>query len=250
MAQEAVLITGALGGIGRSLCDVFEDRGYKVIGVDKLKKPGDFEHAFVEYDIASLQQNERTFELFQSQVRELLAGRMLKGIINNAAVQVVRNTQSLTWADWEVTFGTNVFAPFFVVQAFLNELRISHGSVVNMASIHARLTKKDFTAYSTSKGALVSLTRAMALDLAPDVRVNAIMPAATDTPMLRAGFEGNPRGFALLEEYHPLQRIADPSEVARATVFLVSDESSFVTGTTLWVDGGIGGVLSDPVYAR
>ena len=248
--MEAAIITGALGGIGRSLCDVYAERGYQVIGVDKLSRPGDFAHDFVQYDISTLHTVPNAFEGFRQKVLDLVGNNDLRVLVNNAAVQVVKNTDVLTWEDWELTFGTNVFAPFFLVRAFLPELRASSGAVINMGSIHARLTKAEFTAYSTSKGALVSLTRAMALDLAPEVRVNAILPAATDTPMLRAGFEGNPEGFRLLGEYHPLKRIALPEEVAKVAVFLSSSESSFVTGSTIWVDGGIGGVLNDPVFAR
>lgn len=248
--MEAAIITGALGGIGRSLCDVYAERGYQVIGVDKLSRPDDFTHDFVQYDISTLHTVPNAFEGFRQKVLDLVGKNDLRVLVNNAAVQVVKNTDALDWEDWELTFGTNVFAPFFLVRAFLPELRASSGAVINMGSIHARLTKAEFTAYSTSKGALVSLTRAMALDLAPEVRVNAILPAATDTPMLRAGFEGNPEGFVRLGEYHPLKRIALPEEVAKVAVFLSSSESSFVTGSTIWVDGGIGGVLNDPVFAR
>ena len=246
----AVLITGALGGIGVHLCDVLARDGYKVIAVDRKAAPSDFQYAFVKYDISTLHTDHNAFGSFQRQVNELVDDHPLCGIVNNAAVQVVRNTAELEWDDWERTFGTNVFAPFFLVRAFLSQLRENTGSVVNMASIHARLTKRDFTAYSTSKGALISLTRAMALDLAPDVRVNAIMPAATDTPMLREGFEGNPDGYEMLGRFHPLGRIARPEEIADVAVFLMSPKSSFMTGSTVWVDGGIGGVLSDPVFAR
>lgn len=248
--KQTAIITGAMGGIGRSLCDVFAERGYQVIGVDKLPRAEGFVHDFVQYDIATLHTVPNAFEEFRQQVMELTGDNDLRVLVNNAAVQVVKNTDDLNWEDWELTFGTNVFAPFFLVRAFLPELRRSSGCVINMGSIHARLTKAEFTAYSTSKGALVSLTRAMALDLAPEVRVNAILPAATDTPMLRAGFADNPDGFRLLGEYHPLKRIALPEEVAKVAIFLSSEESSFVTGSTIWVDGGIGGVLNDPVFAR
>lgn len=129
---------------------------------------------------------------------------------------------------------------------FLPELKAVKGSIVNIGSIHAKLTKRQFVAYATSKGVLETMTRTMALDLAPEVRVNAIAPAATDTPMLRAGFEGNDQGFKDLERYHPLRRIASCEEVAQAALFLAGSQAGFMSGSTIGVDGGIGGCLSDP----
>lgn len=247
--NHAVIITGALGGIGKTLCEVLKEKGFHVIGIDRKKNVSKTDYPVIRYDISTISLPDNQEEL-KTLIYAELGNNAIKSIINNAAIQIVRNTAEITWDDWARTFGTNVFAPFFIIRMFLEELKKCRGSVINMASIHARLTKKDFTAYSTSKGALVSLTRAMALDLAPDVRVNAIMPAATDTPMLREGFKENPEGFTLLEEYHPLKRIADPKEIATTASFLISDDSSFITGSTIWVDGGIGGVLNDPVFAR
>ena len=141
-------------------------------------------------------------------------------------------------------------APFWLTQKFLPFLKANNGSVINIASIHATVTKQKFTAYATSKGALVSMTRALVIELAPDVRVNAIIPAATDTPMLRAGFGDDLEGLNVLGEYHPLRRIARAEEVAQVALFLVSAQASFMTGAAINVDGGIGACLHDPVVAR
>ncbi|MCZ6714684.1 MAG: SDR family oxidoreductase, partial [Deltaproteobacteria bacterium] len=107
-----------------------------------------------------------------------------------------------------------------------------------------------FTLYATSKGALVTLTRAMALELAPDVRVNAVLPAATDTPMLRASLGNQDDVVDSIGRYHPLGRIAEAAEVARAALFLAGPDSSFITGAELRVDGGIGACLHDPEACR
>ncbi|MBD3167749.1 SDR family oxidoreductase [bacterium] len=245
--MKTVLVTGAAGGIGQAVCELFHEIGYHVIGVDR-KRNGSVPYRLLHHDIGLCHENGRC-ETFYREVEDLCEGE-LHALVNNAAAQVVKPVEELTRSDWDITLQTNLLAPFWLTRRFLPLLRRARGSVVNMASIHANVTKSEFVAYATSKGALISLTRAMAVELAPDVRVNAILPAATDTPMLRAGFEGSEEKMEQLGAYHPLGRIAEASEVARVARFLASDEASFITGSTLSVDGGIGAVLHDPVVAR
>lgn len=247
--MDNVLITGAAGGIGRALCDVFHESGYRVIGVDKKKVEDPVPYNVIHYDISTLGGSESEAKNFHERVDAVKDGP-LGVLINNAAVQVVKNIEGVNAADWKATLDTNLLAPFWLTQLFLADLRESKGNVINIASIHSLLTKARFSVYATSKGALVSMTRALALELAPDVRINAVIPAATDTPMLRAGFVGNPDGLETLGNCHPLGRIADPREVAQVAKFLAGKEASFITGAALHVDGGIGGVLHDPVTAR
>ncbi|VFN01868.1 MAG: Enoyl-(Acyl carrier protein) reductase, partial [Candidatus Kentron sp. G] len=141
------------------------------------------------------------------------------------------------------TLHINLLAPFFWTQAFLPELAASRGSVINIGSIHARLTKQRFAAYATSKAALTGLTRSLALELGNRVRVNAIEPAAIDTAMLRAGFEGDREGFSRLAQCHPTQCIGKPEEVARLAVMLADEGLGFLNGAVVPLDGGIGGRL-------
>ena len=133
-----------------------------------------------------------------------------------------------------------------MTQMFLDSLKRNKGAVVNISSIHALQTKRNFVTYATSKGALSSLTRNMAVDIGNGVRVNAIEPAAVSTDMLRAGFEGKEEQFELLEAFHPIARIATPEEVAQLALFLCSEQSSFIHGACLNATGGIHGCLSDP----
>jgi NAD(P)-dependent dehydrogenase (short-subunit alcohol dehydrogenase family) len=242
--KPAALVTGACGGIGRALCEVFTEAGYLVVGIDRYA-PEAYPHTIIHCDIRHLAQSDQTAEALKKDVLNITAGR-LDVLINNAAVQIIKPCNELTRSDWAATLETNLLAPFWLTTLFLPELRGSKGSVINIGSIHARLTKRQFVAYATSKGALETMTKAMALDLAPEVRVNAIAPAATDTPMLRAGFQNNPDGIAALEHYHPLERIASPKEISKVALFLASSKSEFITGSTIDVDGGIGGCLSDP----
>jgi len=133
-----------------------------------------------------------------------------------------------------------------LTQVLLPALERGRGSIVNVASVHANLTKPGFVAYATSKAALVGLTRSLAVDLGRRVRVNAVLPAATATPMLSAGLPGAGAVDAL-GAGHPLGRIARPEEVAAAVVYLSSEGASFITGAVLAVDGGVGARLHDPV---
>lgn len=243
--QKTALITGALGGIGQALCSVFRADGYFVIGTDRRAGTCDCDR-FIQRDILEICGDDATRSTFIGDVHAHLGGKGLTVLVNNAAVQILGRTESVSLRDWDATLHTNLVAPFLLVQALLSVLEKANGSIVNIASIHAVATKPGFVAYATSKAALVGLTRTLAVDLGPRVRVNAINPAATATPMLLEGFAGQPREFAALAQMHPLGRIADPEEVARTALFLASPAASFITGSTLHIDGGIGVRLHDP----
>lgn len=244
-AVRTALITGALGGIGQALCQVFRAAGYRVIGTDRREGVCECD-AFIRRDILEVCAGEAERDAFVGEVRQHLGGEGLTVLVNNAAVQILGKSEQITMSDWDATLHTNLVAPFRLVQSLLPELERARGSVVNIASIHAVATKPGFVAYATSKAALVGLTRTLSVDLGPRVRVNAINPAATATPMLLAGFEGKQAEFEALAKMHPLERIANPSEVAKTALFLASDEASFITGSVLHIDGGIGARLHDP----
>ena len=243
--MKSVIVTGAAGGIGKAVCEVFQRDGYKVIGVDNREIPAP-DYEVIQFDITRLRNAGSDCREFYAKVESLAEGR-LDALVNNAAIQIVKPVEDITPSDWDVTFDTNLLAPFWLTQGFLPMLRVAKGSVVNIASIHAALTKREFTVYSTSKGAMVSMTKALALELAPDVRVNTVLPAATDTPMLRDGFKDNLKGLEKLGNYHPLGRIASSDEVARVVLFLAGSGAGFITGAAMNVDGGIGACLHDPV---
>lgn len=240
---RTALVTGSAGGIGQALCRKFHGAGYRVVGVD-IREPMAFVPGqSLRFDLTRLAQD--SAKVFFEEAAEWLGGR-LDALINNAGWQVVKPVEKLTAEDWRTALRVNLMAPFWLVQGFLAQLRAARGAVVNIASIHAEQTKPGFVAYAASKGALVALTRALAVELAPEVRVNALIPAATDTPMLRAGLSKRPGALKRLGDYHPLRRIADPEEVADAALFLASERSGFITGAALAVDGGISALLHDP----
>ena len=244
--MKTALITGALGGIGQALCTEFKRAGYFVIGTDKRAGLCTCD-AFINIDIRELYAREDRRKGLVDEVRGIIGQNGLKVLVNNAATQILNRTDDIQILDWDDTLQTNLIAPFLMLQSFLPDLEAAKGSVVNIASIHSDLTKPRFVCYATSKAALVGMTRALAVDLGARIRVNAISPAATATPMLLAGFEGKSKEFDELAKNHPLERIAQPWEVAKTAIFLASEDAAFITGACLHIDGGIGGRLHDPV---
>lgn len=244
----AVIITGALGGIGHALCEEFHSHGFHVFALDK--KAGHVAaQTFICADIRNAVSDPAKRAALVDPIRaELTAKNLeLRGIVNNAATQILGGVDSLNYSAWDETLQTNLLAPFFLVQAFLPELEKAAGAVVNISSIHEKLTKSGFVAYATSKSALSGLTRAMAVDLGGRVRVNAICPAAIHTPMLAAGFAERPDAFAALHGAHPTGRIGLPEEVAHLARYLIAEAPDFLNGSCLGLDGGIAGRLHDPV---
>ena len=246
--RNAVLVTGALGGIGQAMCSEFQAAGYFVIATDR--QDGECAcDAFLRVDIQELCSSTESRDKLFEEVASIVESNevRLHSLINNAAIQILNRTDDVTMDDWRTTLDTNLVAPFMLIQRFLPLLEASSGGVVNVASVHAVATKPEFVCYATSKSALVGLTRAMAVDLGPRLRLNAISPAATATPMLLAGFEGRPEALKELANMHPLERIAEPAEIAQTAVFLCSDNAKFITGSCWHVDGGIGARLHDPI---
>ena len=245
--KKAVIITGALGGIGKELYRTFKESKFEVIGLDKAAvDAGDGN--LLRVDIAQCAESPASRDRLIARIREILNTREMSliGLVNNAAVQNLGCVDSLTHAAWDETLKVNLLAPFFLSQAFLPELEGNQGAVINISSIHESLTKKNFVAYATSKAALSGLTRAMAVDLGARVRVNAICTAAIETSMLKAGFEGNPDGYEALKKVHPVDRIGTPHEVAKLCLYLVCEAPGFLTGSTIGMDGGVASRLHDP----
>jgi len=245
--MECVIVTGAAGGIGQALVRAFADAGYAVIGTDVAPLPAGStgEHP-IACDLARTVADPGYAEQIFAAVRTALAGRPLAALVNNAAVQVLGPVESLDRDAWRRTLDVNLLAPFFWAQSLLPELSAARGCVLNISSIHARLTKPGFVAYATSKAALSGMTRAMAVELGSRVRVNAIEPAAISTDMLRAGFAGNQGGYESLMRFHPTGTIGSPDDLAVLARTVVEHPGGFANGSIIAFDGGIGAMLHDP----
>jgi NAD(P)-dependent dehydrogenase (short-subunit alcohol dehydrogenase family) len=245
--KNYAIITGACGGIGQELVKAYCGAGYKVIAIDvKLTSNFSGEVTFLAYNVIDILRDEVAKSAVKNKIMEIVAAGKVKVLVNNAAVQIVKPIELITIQDWEQTLSVNLLSPFFWTQMFLSELESSSGSVLNISSIHARQTKKNFSVYATSKAGLSSLTKLMAIELGRRIRVNAIEPGAISTQMLEDGFKSLPGKRAELDRIQPMNRIGEPAEVAELAVFLTSDKAMFINGSVVTIDGGISNQLHDP----
>lgn len=246
--NRVALITGAAGGIGAATAKVFKERGWYTVGTDRISpKNMNFVDRFVRADIANPQEIQSVFEHLQNQ-----EGR-LDALINNAAVQLVKPLVQTEPDEWDKVMAVNVRAAYLTMKYAYPLLKENHGSIINVSSVHAVATSENMAAYVTSKGALVALTRAAALELAVDkIRVNAVLPGAIDTGMLRSGLSRNHLSGNSIKERlkslglkHAVKRIGKPAEIGEIILFLAeSDKSAFITGQSLIIDGGATARLS------
>jgi len=247
---KTVLITGAGGGIGRATIYHFAAKGWRVIGVDRAAFGDGFPQNghFVQADISHPESTEQIF----AEARGFHPS--LDALVNNAAVQVAKPLVETTVEEWDAVMASNLRSVFLFVKLAHPLLKAAGGgAIVNVSSVHAIQTSANIAAYAASKGGLLALTRAMAIEFAPDnIRVNAILPGAVDTPMLRAGLgRGHVGQGDVQERLDNLARktvsgkVGKPEEIASAIYFLADDaQSSFMTGQALVVDGGATARLS------
>ena len=159
----------------------------------------------------------------------------LDGLVNNASSFFQTPIGAITISDWNDLIGTNLQAPLFLAQAAAPALRRVHGSIVNIADIHADRPLKNYVAYSVAKAGLVGLTRSLARELAPEIRVNAVAPGPVLWPDDDEAFDELSRQRII--SHTPLKREGTPEDIAGAVRYLLAD-ASYITGETLHVDGG------------
>jgi len=244
---KVALITGGTTGIGYATALLFLQNGAKVAvtgrvkqtgedAIGKLKHQGFKECLFIQGDVSKPSDAERM-------VRETIRryGR-LDVLFNNAGVWVSGDAEKTSEADWDKVLDINLKGCFLCSKYAIPHLKKTKGVIINTSSCDGLVGEPDAVAYCASKGGVVLLTKAMALDYAKHgVRVNCVCPGYVMTRMLEVDL---PQGMSLenylkiISKEHPIERIAEPEEVARAVLFLASEDSSFVTGVALPVDGG------------
>ncbi|MEF2277612.1 SDR family oxidoreductase [Deinococcus sp. YIM 134068] len=231
-----VVVTGAARGIGRAVAELYAERGHRVLSVDLGLPPVLRGHARVRADVSTAAGRERI-------VRAARPLGTVGVLVNNAAYQGAHGSVlEVSERGWMRAIGVNLTAPLLLTRALI-EMMGPGSAVVNVASVQGLFAEQNNAAYNASKGGLVNLTRAMALDLAPrGVRVNAVAPGAISTEGVMQAITGSEDPDQTRRDYedlHALRRLGEPREVAQAIYFLGSPEASFLTGVILPVDGGM-----------
>ena len=240
--RKTLILTGASRGIGHATVKRFSSGGWRVITCSRHPFPGDCPwdagpEDHIVLDLASSDDTHRAIVLMREKLKA--HGSKLDALVNNAAISpklaggTRMNSLETAESDWKTVFQINFFAPIMLARGLLNELQNAKGAVVNVTSIAGtKVHPFAGAAYSTSKAALASLSREMAHDFGPHgVRVNSISPGEIETSILSPGTE------KIIPQI-PLRRLGQPEEVARAIYFLCTEQSSYVTGAELHINGG------------
>jgi NAD(P)-dependent dehydrogenase (short-subunit alcohol dehydrogenase family) len=242
--MNVVLITGASSGIGAATAIEFAEAGWNVMAAGRdegrLEEVADVSDNISTW-AGELVGSEDCDELVADTIDEFGA---LVCLVNSAAILPRGNAEETSDDDWRDAMAINLDVPFYLSRAAVPHLITTRGSIINIASYWGLRAGPRVLAYCTSKGGLIQMTRAMALDYAAaGVRVNAICPGGVDTPMLAEGAEDadtDVDGFLeMVADASPNKRIADPIDIAALVVFLAGDAARHITGTTIPIDGGL-----------
>ena len=248
LKSKNVIVTGSGNGIGASIAKLFSNEGANVVVADIEDVSG---KKIVEeitdngnkaiYQNVDTSNSESVKNLIQSSVEEI---GEIDILINNAAAFVFGTVETITNVDWAKVFGVNVIGYANCVREVLPSFREKNkGVVVNIASVSSFIAQPEFVPYNSSKGAVLQLTRCLAMDLAKEnIRVNAVSPGsiktrATDIHIERLGLD-HEESYREFGKDALLNRMGRPEEIAYGALFLASDESSFMTGTNMIIDGG------------
>jgi NAD(P)-dependent dehydrogenase (short-subunit alcohol dehydrogenase family) len=249
---RVVLITGASRGIGAATARLFAASGARVVvnyredrpgaeGVCQAIEAGGGQALLLQGDVGCVDDVRRMIDTV------VAAWGPIGVLVHNASAPDRSSFLEATLDQFDLMFGANVRGPYLMSQLVTRHMIAAGiaGSIIHISTILARQTIPSRTLYASSKGAIESLTRAMALDLAPHhIRVNAIAPGLIYTGALKAGMvEAGEENFV---KYVPLQRFGDPNEIASVVAFLASDAASYITGVVLGVDGGLGVLEAGP----
>ena len=240
--RRTLILTGASRGIGHATVKRFPSAGWRVVTCSRHPFPencpweaGPEDH--IQVDLADPDNTLNAIALMRDRLKA--QGGRLNALVNNAAISPKADggarlgSIDTELADWQAVFQVNFFAPLMLGRGLIVELEAAGGTVVNVSSIAgSRVHPFAGSAYATSKAALAALTREMAADFAPrGVRVNAISPGEIDTAILSPGTEALVAGI-------PMRRLGAPEEVAKAIYFLCTEQSSYINGAELHINGG------------
>ena len=250
-AKHAV-VTGGAKGIGGAVATRFLEEGARVTILDLDEKRArerlvNFEEQslFIRCDVSKADQVEAAFK--QIAVRF----GAVDVLVNNAGIQRYSTVTDTTEEEWDLVMNVNLKSAFLCSKYAIPLMqKRGDGVVINVASVQSFITQRKVAPYTTSKTAMLGLTRSIAVDYAPDIRAVAVCPGTVDTPMLRWAADQSPNPeevYREVREMHLTQRIAEPVEIANLILYLSSNEAAFITGQAIRIDGGLGLVVAGSV---
>jgi len=245
--NKTAIVTGGASGIGEQIVRNFVSEGCKVAIFDK-----NIEGLKLEKELNSNGSNAKYYQCDVTDENSIIKCvnqsldylKTLNILVNNAGIGKAGNILTTNNNDWDEIIKVNLTGTYLVTKYSLEKLINSkNGSIVNIASVAGIVAVKDRFAYCTSKGGVISLTKSIALDFVKEnVRANAICPGTVNTPWVERitqDYENPDEARDLMRQRQPLGRLGEPEEIAQAAIYLGSDESKFITGTTLVIDGGL-----------
>ncbi|MCY3615172.1 MAG: glucose 1-dehydrogenase [Bacteroidetes bacterium] len=252
VTAKHVVVTGGAKGIGGAVVTRFLEEGASVTVLDLDEKRArerlvNFEDRslFIHCDVSKADQVEGAFNQVDTRFGAVDV------LVNNAGIQRYSTVTDTTEEEWDLVMNVNLKSAFLCSKYAIPLMqKRGKGVVINVASVQSFITQRKVAPYTTSKTAMLGLTRSIAVDYAPDIRAVAICPGTVDTPMLRWAANQSPdpeEVYREVREMHLTQRIAEPVEIADLIFYLSSDTAAFITGQAIRIDGGLGLVVAGSV---
>ncbi len=245
--NRLVMITGSNGSIGRDVVDKLSKSGYEILGIDLHEKSLTKNLSkYVSLDLNRICIDRDYREVKINEIKKHMNITNLYSLINIAGKQnKVINSIEGDISLLKESMNINCISLYILAENFKDLLTQNNGCLINIGSIHTQLTKKNFLHYSTSKGALNSLTKALSLEYGGNIKVFGVNPAAVDTEMLKEGFSDNEK-YQALNRYHPSKKICKVNEISDLINFLLGSPIEFLHGSIIDMSGGISHCLNDP----